>query len=55
MNVGNLKHISIILIGILLFAGCGGGSNASRGTWTSLPTRIDKKCERYYKKYFFHI
>ena len=32
MNLGNLKHISIILIGILLFTGCGGGSNASRGT-----------------------
>ena len=31
MNVGNLKHISIIFIGILIFSGCG-GSNASRGT-----------------------
>ena len=32
MNLDNLKHISIIFIGILVFSGCGGGSNASRGT-----------------------
>ena len=31
MNLDNLKHISIIFIGILIFSGCG-GSNASRGT-----------------------
>ena len=32
MNLDNFKHISIIFIGILVFSGCGGGSNASRGT-----------------------
>ena len=32
MKVSNLKLFSIIFIGMLIFSGCGGGSNASRGT-----------------------